>query len=211
LGGGYFSSDFRQDLRGFCVVQDVGDQQSVTVTDEVSAPEVWAIGTGKRTRTMDNLQSTTPGRLARLLRLDEDEAEVGEWQRKELGAILRHQLDSPLTADLAVEKGMSGSIRTFGELLGHPDPPVRLLELLKDFAKAHCSHPRSSYPTEVMKAIYYASIEAALLRAGQRITRLSDEELSRGLAMLVDRPWLEERTRGLLMQGLSCLRAAPGG
>ena len=157
---------------------------------------------------MDDLESTTPHRLARLLRLEDEP--VGDWQCAELGAILRHQLSSPLSADLALDESPSqDAIRTFGDLLTHPLAPVHLLELLKDFAKAHCAHPLSSLPSEVMKVLYYSSIVAARLHAHQRITRLSDQDLCRGLSWLVDQPWLEERTRTLLTQGLSALSNKP--
>jgi len=154
----------------------------------------------------ESLRETTPDRLARLLRLDDDDDPVGQWRVNELGAILRHQLDSPLTPDLAVPNRSEKSIRTFGDLLQHPHPPLRSLTLLKDFAKAQCHHPRGVLPPEVMTVLYYASIVAARLHAHQRITGLSDHELCSGIASLMDQSWLEEDTRTLLTEGLAELR-----
>jgi hypothetical protein len=149
----------------------------------------------------DNLQGTTPGRLARLLRADEDQ--VGDWRVNELGAILRHQLRSPLAPELPVPAVSEEPIETFGDLLQHPHPPVQLLSSLKDFAKSHCAPRAGSLPSEVMAVLYYASIVAARLHAHQCITQLSDPELRRGIACVVEKPWIEENTRGLLTEGLA--------
>src|SRR5512140_534007 len=83
-----------------------------------------------------------PQRLASLF-----EAERELFSATELGALLAHQLASPLSfhwpkLDERLAQEMASltdeeraSWRTFGDLLGHPRPPAALLMLVKDFAK----------------------------------------------------------------------------
>ena len=157
------------------------------------------------TDTAESMVDATPQRLARLFSVDADP--VGAWGAHELGAILRHQLASPVDAELsppAVAHG--GEIRTYADLLRHPHPPVELLRLLKNFAKCHCGHPLSALPAEVMAVLYYASIVAARFHAHARITRLTDSELQRGIDWIISQPWLEDTTRCLLDKALQNLK-----
>ncbi len=55
-------------------------------------------------------------------------------------------------------------LKSFLDLFHHPVPPMELLTLTKDFAKANMDHPDSSLPNEVAAALYYTSIAAALVR-----------------------------------------------
>ena len=84
---------------------------------------------------------TDDNSLARLMDLGRRKEAL--WSPQELGAILRHQLAAPLEFDLGAAGdaaladriagfvGIQPPIRTFGELLFHPCPPVELLELVK--------------------------------------------------------------------------------
>lgn len=156
---------------------------------------------------MDNeaerLKRTSPQQLARLFTLKTESA--GEWRQAELGAILRHQLASPMAPELCPSSQAHGKALTYADLLWHPSPPVHLLRLLKEFAKSHCGHPLSAIPTEVMTVLYYASIVAARLHAGVRISQLTDSELRRGIEWIVDQPWIDDATRCLLIQAMAGL------
>jgi len=142
------------------------------------------------------------------------------WRPQELGAVFRHQMAAPVSVDLAgLGPEVSGKLRTladasglllknFQDLFQHPDPPVELLELVKQFAKANRGQPESALPTEVATALYYLSIAAALVRLGQRITALSDEDLRRGFLIVIGQEWLDAVSRELLE---AAQKQLPGG
>jgi len=153
-------------------------------------------------------RDTNSQSLARMLDLGVDRA---LWEPDELGLILEHQLAAPLEFDIvgvepdqleelrSVETGPA--IETFGDLVFHPRPPVRLLELTKEFARASRGHPDRPLPDEVASALYLASIVVALARCGKRITGLSDDGLRYGLTWALKQAWLEGAIRELLDEG----------
>ena len=56
-------------------------------------------------------------------------------------------------------------LKSFGDLLHHPNPPLELLRLTKDFAKA-CRLSRSGpLPREIATLLYFASIIVAWVRS----------------------------------------------
>ncbi len=154
--------------------------------------------------------------LATLLDLETDNADR-LWRDEELGAILRHQMTAPLQVDLInLERGLAVKVRnlaesqgltlkSFGDLLAHQNPPVELLKVTKDFAKACRMSPRGPLPREIATVLYFATIAAALVRCRRRITGLSDADLADGLRWILARPWLDTPTRALLEEGLALL------
>jgi len=161
-----------------------------------------------------------PKSLAALLEASGEGSRL--WRPEELGAIFRHQMAAPVLVDLGgydpgtaarlkrLSEAQSLLLKSFADLFHHPAPPVELLELTKDFAKANMDHAQSSLPSEVAAALYYTSIAAALVRLGARITRLPEEELRRGLLWTREQAWLDEETKQLLLQAAEKL-APPGG
>jgi hypothetical protein len=101
-------------------------------------------------------------------------------------------------------------LKSFSDLFHHPAPPLELLELTKNFAKANMDQSESALPSEVAAALYYTSIAAALVRLDTRISRLADPDLRRGLLWTKDQPWLDYATRQLLQQAAEKI-SAPGG
>ena len=163
-----------------------------------------------------DLNKTETGRLAALMVAD---AEGGRpWHPEELGAILRHQLAAPLDEDLGRIVAAAGrSDRktgpdpvSFADLLQHPDPPPELLEAAKRFAKAQRGRGDAGLPEEVAAVLYHASIVAARLRLGLRISDLGDAALREGLRWALGLPWLDEPTRALLQDGVALLDAGAG-
>ena len=87
------------------------------------------------------------------------------WLPEELKAIFEHQMSAPVQFDLAgLKDGRAGVlralteaegllIRSFRDLLLHPNPPLELLQLTKQFAKAYASHPDSPLPNELAKVL----------------------------------------------------------
>jgi hypothetical protein len=140
----------------------------------------------------------------------EDDAR-GAWRPAELEALWRHQLSAAIAFDLAgtsaeLAEQFQGAARpadivTFGDVLRHPVPPVALLDLVKQFAKAHYRNHESPLPQEISMTLYYATLSAAWVRRDQRITRLSDESFRGGLEMVLAGPWLDTATRRLLEEG----------
>jgi hypothetical protein len=141
-----------------------------------------------------------PQRLAKIVDFDDAES---PWQPHEMAAVLRHQLAAPMV--FGPEDGAWGSGRapaTFGELLSRIDPPLPLLKLMKDHARAHSIQPHSPIPREIATVLYYAAILAALVRHGARISGLDDEPLRKGVLTVLKIDWLDESTRTLLTEGL---------
>jgi RNA polymerase sigma-70 factor (ECF subfamily) len=150
-----------------------------------------------------------PAALAQMLVLPCPSADPAE--------LLRHLLTAPVPLDLGtVDASLAGRVRawaegqglvlkSFGDLLHHPNPLPELLELLKDFAKDNRNDAESPLPREVATVLYYASIAVALTRCGRRITRHDDATLRQGFQWGCEQPWVDEATRGLLCQGLQAL------
>jgi hypothetical protein len=144
------------------------------------------------------------------------------WRDEELGAILRHQLTAPLQVDLInLERGLALKVRTlaesqgltlksFGDLLAHPNPPVELLKITKDFAKACRLSPNSPLPHDIATVLYFASIAAAMVRCRRRITGLTNDALADGLQWVLTRIWLDAPTRALIEESLQLVKSHAG-
>src|SRR5580698_8277257 len=106
------------------------------------------------------------------------------WRADELAAMFRHQMSAPVLMDLgSFDPRTAGQLKvltaaqglllsSFAELFNHAQPPIQLLEIVKDFAKANIDHPESGLPREIATTLYYTSIAAALVRLDQRISQL---------------------------------------
>ena len=93
-------------------------------------------------------------------------------------------------------------IRSYTDLFYHPAPPIELLVLTKDYAKACLNHPNSLIPEEVATVLYCASIVVALLRWNRRITRLPDQNLRSDLTWLCGQSWIDDGMKSLLEEEL---------
>jgi hypothetical protein len=159
------------------------------------------------------LSKSPPKSLAAFLAAGAERARL--WRPEELSAIFRHQMSAPILVDLggfdpatairlkALSEAQCLLLKSFSDLFHHPVPPLELLSLTKDFAKANMDHPDSSLPQEVAAALYYASIATAIVRLDTRISQLSDAELQRALLWAKDQPWVDAQTREILVQALA--------
>src|SRR5271168_3421986 len=98
-------------------------------------------------------------KLASLLASGEEGARL--WQPEELAAIFKHQMSAPIMVDLAsfdqetasrlknLSEAQGLLLKSFADLFAHPAPPVELLILIKDFAKANRDQPGSGLPPEI--------------------------------------------------------------
>jgi hypothetical protein len=84
------------------------------------------------------------------------------------------------------------SIKTFRDLLVHADPPEDLLNLVKQFAKAHLSSGASPLPREVAQVLYFGAIVSGLLQGYRAISSLSPGEVRRGAEWAMRLPWMDE-------------------
>jgi hypothetical protein len=137
------------------------------------------------------------------------------WRPEELAAIFRHQMGAPVLVDLGgfdpgtavkltvLSEAQGLLLKSFSDLFRHPAPPLELLEVTKEFAKANMDHPESSLPREIAAALYYASIASALVRLDARISQLKDADLRRGLTWAAEQPWISEEARELFHQALA--------
>lgn len=146
--------------------------------------------------------------LAALMATGEERARL--WRADELAAVFRHQMSAPMLVDLGsfdartatqlgtVSEAQGLLLKSFADLFHHPAPPVELLELVKNFAKANLDQPDSGLPNEIAMALYYTSIAASLVHLDIRISRLSDADLERGLRWTMEQVWLDDKTKALL-------------
>jgi|ETNmetMinimDraft_30_1059905.scaffolds.fasta_scaffold61890_2 hypothetical protein len=152
--------------------------------------------------------------------LEEVKTEDHLWSEADLGDVLSHQWSTPLEVDLS---GMDGALsqrvnllakskglllRSFGDLMEHPKPPLELLGLTKEFAKRCICSPHSPVPHDVARVLYFASIATALCRCRKRITTLSDGDVMDGISWSLSRDWLPEGARNVLTSGLEALKDA---
>src|SRR5580692_8057022 len=163
----------------------------------------------------DSSAALVKGRAKELSALMSTSDESGPlWRADELAALFRHQMSAPILMDLGSFDPRTASqlktltaaqgllLSSFADLFNHANPPVQLLQLVKDFAKTNLDHPESGLPREIATALYYASIAAALVRLDKRISQLPDEDLQRGLRLTREQAWLDERTKSLLEEAL---------
>jgi hypothetical protein len=161
------------------------------------------------------LGSIVPANPRSLWRLIGAEAEdLTLWAREDFGDILAHQLRAPLLFDLAKVTPIGGidaelfqrdRIGTFRELLTHPKPPVELLALCKDFAKAARVDPDRPLPAEVATVLYLASIAAARLRHDARISNLRVAELRSGAVWVLSQNWVDAEIQAIFHELLKVL------
>ena len=149
--------------------------------------------------------------------MDIDDTDKVLWKEEEFGAILKCQLSVPLDFDLsclgeqtgkrvqALCAGQQPPIRSFHDLLHHPCPPVELLKLTKEFAKASRSRPNPLLPDDVAPLLYILSIVVAMTKCGCRITRLDGQALQHSLQWALDQAWVDEPTRELLRAGYQAI------
>jgi hypothetical protein len=141
---------------------------------------------------------------------------IGDWQPEEYAALLEHQLAARIQPAPGLTK--AGGVKavapapdwplTFGALFAAAHPPVALVRQVKEFAKAHRDSPRSCYPRPLATLLYCASIAAALVRCGERITSLSDDQLRQAFAWGLAQSWNREPLVSLLRDAASLLRPA---
>lgn len=161
---------------------------------------------------------TTPSKrdVASMLEatLDPDLEERRAWHPQELAAILNHQWNAPLEADLG---GVSPErsrllrclceadqllIKSYGDVFSHPMPPIEILEMIKDYAKRNLARPDRELPEGIAEVLYTLSVVIARVRCNQRITSQDDEAVRRNIRSVLARSWVTQPVIDLLREGL---------
>jgi hypothetical protein len=133
------------------------------------------------------------------------------WLPEDLPDLLRYQWNAPMDSDLAEAPGQDrdetlahaarAQIRTFGDLLSHPSPPVPLLKLAKDFFKKNAGSSKDPRPEcQVAYLFYLLVILAARTRAGTAISGLADAELERGVKWSLNQAWVQGAARDSVVE-----------
>jgi hypothetical protein len=159
------------------------------------------------------VHKSTPEQVSKLMRLDETTPEA--WQREDLTAMVRHQLSATLEFDLSTlnldanqqeivtqsGRGPARSgLRTFGELFQASRPQVDLLRLSQKFFKQRVAQNVKGSPEQKVAYLFYLlSILVARIRAGVRISKLPDPELVCGIRSVLNRPWVAQPLKELLL------------
>jgi len=80
-------------------------------------------------------------------------------------------------------------ISTVRDLLLHPSPPVGVLIILKNAAKASRKDPQGPVPPRPATALYLAAIGMAWLRCGELITTLDIDDLDEKMPWAAGQTW----------------------
>lgn len=168
----------------------------------------------------DDIDRCAPERLAELMGAG---LRGHDWDSDELAAVLRQQLDVPVSFDLG---GLSEEaarqmetlcqteglvLRSLSDLFSHPHPPVDLLELTKRYAKACRQDVHGPIPEEIAVVLYFVSVCTALVKCHKRITELDNMSLSKGIRQVLRMSWLDGSLRDLLQRALDHLDAEEPG
>jgi len=131
------------------------------------------------------------------------------WLPTELGAILTHQLDTPLAEVVAGGAGFEKE-KTVRDLLFEVNPPATLMEQVKGVFKTASTASGDLLPKEVATVLYIAIIVAGQ-RAGQRLTSLDDAALLERVEWASRRRWLDPMLSGLFTHAIGELKSSGPG
>jgi hypothetical protein len=167
--------------------------------------------------------SGKPEQLSRMVNLDRLPADA--WKENDLPAIFRHQLAAALDFDLHSMKLSATSAKSrdealatagalqivsFSDLFFHPEPPLKLLKLAKDFFKRQAGASEQRRPGEqVAYVMYVISVMVARIRLENRITKLKDREFQPAVQWCINRPWVDEPVKELLREAGGRLSVGP--
>lgn len=135
---------------------------------------------------------------------EKHELSAGTWTEADLPDIWQHQLAVPVSNELvAVDPAWGLLFSTlpvppdsrFVLIFSNPLPPLRLLELVKEYAKAHLNPEQSLLPLPIARALFVATVVRARVDHGARISTMSDRQLQAFGEALVRSEWLDASSR----------------
>src|SRR6266478_8764942 len=142
---------------------------------------------------------SSPEQLLKLMNLGEQLPEA--WKERDRPDMLRHIRAAPLETELKAtvgdeNSGAAAGIKTFDDLFQHPQPPLKLLQLAKDFFKTKAGAGANRRPDQaVAYLLYLLTIVTARVRLRVSISSLTDVELLPGVDWALAQTWLDEESR----------------
>ncbi|MBI1372865.1 MAG: hypothetical protein GC159_08905 [Phycisphaera sp.] len=101
-------------------------------------------------------------------------------------------------------EGANPPITTFVDMVRHPQPPLKLLEVVKYFAKRDY-HVAKKMPEQVALTLYYLTIVQAYLVYDEKLTAMSFEQLKAGIASRLTQLWLDAGSRAVFAAALESM------
>lgn len=154
-------------------------------------------------------------RLAKLLDLRDDEPST--WSDEQHAASFQLQMALPLrtaladvsprmTALLSLVAGENNQpIVTLGDLFEHPQPPIEILQIVKEWATQCMQKKNDDIPPRVAPVIYLAAVAAAFVKCQHRLTRSDDTDLQVTFRQALGASWITGSIRHLFQNALQRL------
>ncbi len=132
------------------------------------------------------------------------------WRTEDLADLFQHQMQCPLWVDLGSLPGTRAdqvrelassrglTLTSFLDLLRHPQPPLELLILSKEFAKRNLLSPEPVLPNDIARVLYYSCIALAHERCDSSISSLDLSEIRDGVRWCLRRNWMDTQLREIL-------------
>ncbi len=149
-------------------------------------------------------------KLAKLWALGEDASgRPPAAERVSKAELLRHQLAESLPLEIGMAHMLPGILSvvceklrpfagcSFGALLTDPQTDLAIVEAIKELHKQQAEAMPPGPGQDVATIIYYAAIASALVHHNARITKLSQESLTRSFDELAGSNWLPADIRKL--------------
>ncbi|MCA8963071.1 MAG: hypothetical protein KDC38_21255 [Planctomycetes bacterium] len=115
------------------------------------------------------------------------------WCEADWGALLRHQLATPLELSLdsvSLVEPVHAADRTIAEILSDPSASSEDLTSVRRFARSARTHPDFPLAPEVATVLYFAAVAAASVHRGERSGSLSSDRIQQGYEWCLDQGWI---------------------
>jgi hypothetical protein len=94
-------------------------------------------------------------------------------------------------------------LKSYSDLFRHSLPPLDLLVIVKEYAKAASVTSDGPLPPEVARVLYFTCLAAAWVRHRACISSLTAAELRAGFDWVLDRPWADPIIKDLCTQAIA--------
>lgn len=162
------------------------------------------------------MKQVDPVRLSQMMCISET-PDMLIWPERDRAAMFQHQLRMPLLLAAAPEhpgtrEGEDADdphhdqrASTWRALLTEPVPSLKMLRAAKRFAKNSTRSDEPPIPPELATVLYYATIAAALVRLGERLSSLDDAALRAGFQWGLEQSWVDPGVAELFQNGVALL------
>ena len=111
-----------------------------------------------------------------------------------------------MTALLSLVAGENDQpIVTLGDLFEHPQPPIEILQIVKEWATQCMQKKNDDIPPRVAPVIYLAAVAAAFVKCQHRLTRSDDTDLQVTFRQALGTSWITGSVRHLFQNALQRL------